>query len=108
VSFQNGRRARARGIRVILALAGCAIAGFVIGWSARRLRCRNEFLAVQTNWQREIDALEARIALQRLRTDNRLRQEDREAPEPPRLELLRDPKLARPRPRTTDSAAARA
>ena len=94
----------------MLSLVGCVIAGLVGGWLAHGLQRRSDFRTAERRWQGEIEALEARIALERLQTDYHLRQQQQQegAPEAPKLELLPEPKHARPRRRTPDPSAARA
>ncbi|MCG8467244.1 MAG: hypothetical protein MJB57_03425 [Gemmatimonadetes bacterium] len=93
----------------MLEIAGSAVVAFTLGWLLRGSRGRSAFRAQQDRWQRQVDELQGRLALERLRIDNFIRDHELEVEEEaPKLELHRDPKLARPRGRGSDSSAARA
>ncbi len=92
----------------MLALVSCVVGGFVAGWVIRGLRRQRRLGAAQVRWQKIVDELQGKLALERLRIDNYIRQQP-STPEPaPAIELQLDSHLARPHARTSDSTVARA
>ena len=92
----------------MLALVLCVVGGFVIGWMTRGLRRQRRLPAAQARWQRTVDGLQGKLALERLRMDNHIRQQP-STPEPaPTMGLQLESHLARPHARTSDSKVVRA
>lgn len=90
-------------------IASSSIVAFAAGWILRGRRRRNELTTIANEWQRQVELLEARIALDRLtreRDDDALRVASGDTA--PVFELRHEPQLARPRARTSDSPPARA
>ncbi len=92
----------------MLALVMYVVGGFVAGWVTRGLRRDRRLRAAHDSWQKVVDRLQGKLALERLRMDNQAREKS-DAPESaPIFELHGERHLARPRSRTSDSTAARA
>ena len=84
-----------------------AVAGFAAGWLANWQRRRHRFRVAEETWQDTVDSLQTQLALEHLRFQTHAGEHQAQNGErAPILDLHREPHLARPHGRTSDSPPA--